>query len=67
MKIFRLDVDSIHCEKCAYKIKESVSSLSGVKKVEIFSNKRVIVFADDDVDKDEVKDLIESLGYKVLE
>ncbi len=66
MKIIGFEVDSIHCDKCVSKILDKLSDIEGVHKVDVIEYRKVVVIAEDNVEKGSVKEVLESLGYKVL-
>ncbi len=66
MKIIGFEVDSIHCDKCVSKILDGVSRIEGVHKVDVIRYRRVVVVVEDDVDKKRIREVIESLGYKIV-
>ena len=68
MKEITLRVEGMKCEGCESRIKNSLRMLDGVN--EVFANYKdnvVIVKIDDNASLDEIKKLIEDLGFIVKE
>ena len=61
-----LKLEILTCPSCLQKIENAVGGLDGVDKVKVmFNASKVKVEHDDQVSKDEIKNSIEKLGYKV--
>lgn len=61
-----LKLETLTCPSCLQKIENAVGGLDGVDKVKVmFNASKVKVEHDDQVSKDEIKNSIEKLGYKV--
>ncbi len=67
MKIIGFEVESIHCDKCVSKIVERLSSIDGIHKVDVIQYRRVLVLAEDSVEKELIIASLNELGYKVKE
>jgi len=65
MRIIRLEVDDIHCDKCVAKIKGRISSLDGIYKVDVIEYRKIVVMADENIDREVLRDVLEDLGYRV--
>ncbi|MGI5922222.1 MAG: heavy metal translocating P-type ATPase [Syntrophomonadaceae bacterium] len=63
-----LNVEGMACNHCVHSVKTSVSSLSGVSKVDVdLAGKKVtVVYDKDKVQLKDIKDTIESAGYRVV-
>ena len=67
MQVITFNVDGMKCGSCEARVKNALSTVDGVLSVEAsFLNKKVIVQANDDVAYDEIKDVIEDLGFSVI-
>lgn len=67
MQVITVNVDGMKCGGCEARVKNALSTVDGVLSVEAsFLNKKVIVQANDDVAYDEIKDVIEDLGFSVI-
>lgn len=61
-----LKLETLTCPSCLQKIENAVGGLVGVDEVKVmFNASKVKVEHDDQVSKDEIKNSIEKLGYKV--
>lgn len=61
-----LKLETLTCPSCLQKIENAVGGIDGVDKVKVmFNASKVKVEHDDQVSKDEIKNSIEKLGYKV--
>ena len=61
-----LELETLTCPSCLQKIENAVRGLTGVDKVKVmFNASKVKVEHDDQVSKNEIKNSIEKLGYKV--
>ena len=68
MKNVSLNVNGMMCQGCANRIKNALSTLQGVKKTEVFlDRKQVIVEADDTLNTTDLKEKIETLGFEVVD
>jgi copper ion binding protein len=63
-----LNVEGMSCNHCVHSVKTSVSSLSGVSKVDVdLAGKKVtVVYDKDKVQLKDIKDSIENAGYEVV-
>ncbi|MEN6462633.1 MAG: heavy metal translocating P-type ATPase [Syntrophomonas sp.] len=63
-----LNVEGMSCNHCVHSVKTSVSSLSGVSKVDVdLAGKKVtVVYDKDKVQLKDIKDTIENAGYEVV-
>ena len=65
MKEIKLKVKGMHCEGCENRIKNSLSTIEGVD--EVIANHvdgTVLVKTNKEVDLDEIKEIIENLGFE---
>ncbi len=58
----KIIIDGMMCNHCAGKVKEVLSSIEGVKNVEINLKKKLAI-VDGEVDLERVKELVENAGY----
>ena len=68
MKTITYKLSTLTCPSCTAKIEGALKKTKGVEKVEVlFNSSRAKVTIDESaVESDEIKDVIESLGYDVL-
>ncbi|HLR33846.1 MAG TPA: heavy-metal-associated domain-containing protein [Tissierellales bacterium] len=68
MKTITYKLSTLTCPSCTAKIEGALKKTKGVEKIEVlFNSSRVKVTIDESVvESDEIKDIIESLGYDVL-
>ena len=60
-------VPAIHCEHCAMSIREEVSEVAGVRRVEVdLASGRVTVSSDQPVDDAAVRAAVAEAGYEVV-
>ena len=63
-----IKVDGMHCEYCAKRIKKALETKKEIKKIKIdLKKKEVILTYTNSLDEQEIKNLIEDLGYQVTE
>ncbi len=63
-----LTIEGMHCEHCANKVKEALENINNIKKVKVMlKEKQVIVFSTEKIKEQEVKEVIENLGYELIE
>ena len=61
-----LKVEGMHCEGCENRIKNALSTINNVNKIEAnHETKEVIVEYSDEINVKEVKDTLEDLGFEV--
>lgn len=63
-----LNVEGMSCMHCVSAVKQSVSSLPGITRVEpdLDGKKVVVEFDDDKVKLEDIKEKIEDAGYEVV-
>lgn len=62
-----LKVNGMHCEGCAKRIINSLKLIDGVSDVKVdLKNKDVIIYIDDSVNIEILKNIINNLGYEVI-
>ncbi len=68
MKTITYKLSTLTCPSCTAKIEGALKKTKGVEKIEVlFNSSRAKVTIDESVvESDEIKDVIESLGYDVL-
>lgn len=60
-------IEGMHCEHCANKVKQSLESIDGVKKVSVsLKDKCATITSKEEIDKKEIEDEITSLDYKII-
>ncbi len=68
MKEIKLKVNGMHCEGCENRIKNSLSTIDGISEVSAnHTNEIVIIKANDDINLEEVKEMIENLDFEIEE
>lgn len=68
MKEIKLKVNGMHCEGCENRIKNSLSTIDGISEVSAnHTNGIVIIKANDDINLEEVKEMIENLDFEIEE
>ncbi|RMF06107.1 copper chaperone [Candidatus Woesearchaeota archaeon] len=68
MKEVEIKVEGMHCKSCEELVKEAVSELKGVKKVEASASEGVVRVAYDDseVSEGDIRKAIKSEGYEPI-
>ncbi|MBT8763947.1 heavy-metal-associated domain-containing protein [Desulfohalobiaceae bacterium Ax17] len=65
MKVF--NIEGMSCSHCVQAVKKAISSVPGVKSVEVnLEKKQVYLETDGEVDLDLIKKAVEEEGYKVV-
>lgn len=59
-------IEGIHCQNCEKKIKTAINKVSYLSCNDIENQKAAIVKANQIIKDDEIKDIIEKTGYKVI-
>ncbi len=68
MKERELKVQGMSCEHCVRTVKNAVSSIEGISKVEVFLDTGTVkVEMEKEVPFEDIKKAIEEWGYKVVE
>lgn len=63
-----INVEGMHCEGCERRVNNALSEIDGVKEVKAdHNNGTVTIKTDSEIDIDEVKEIIDDLGYEVKE
>ena len=66
MKEINLNVEGMACTGCENRIKNAVKTIEGVQEVEAnHENGIVKIVAEDNVNKEEIKEKIDSIGFDV--
>lgn len=57
------------CVACSSNIAKAISSLNGVKNVQVFllSNSMKVIYDPSIINKEKIKDVVSNLGYKAIE
>lgn len=64
----RVLIDGMKCEGCANRVKNAISDLKSVKKIDVnLSNKEAIITYKKELSNDDISRKIEALGFKVVE
>lgn len=68
MKEINLKVKGMHCEGCENRIKNSLSTIDGIIEVSAnHSNGSVIIKVNKDIELDNIKEIIDDLGFEIEE
>ncbi len=68
MKEVELKVQGMTCEHCVRTVKNAVSSLEGISKVDVYLDTGLVrVEMDKDVPLEDIKKAIEEWGYRVVD
>lgn len=68
MKEIKLKVNGMHCEGCENRIKNSLSTIDGISEVSANHTKGIVIIkANDDINLEEVKEMIEDLDFEIEE
>ena len=68
MNNLKLRVQGMHCEGCENRIKKSLSEISNIKEVIAnHENGEVIINYDGEIILNEIKEIIDDLGFEVIE
>ena len=62
----QLKVDGMSCNHCSNNVKNGVGKLEGVKNVEVDLSVKEVVVTGTALNKDQISETINGLGYKVL-
>lgn len=67
-KIHRtIEIEGVHCEGCANRVKNTLSMISGVKSCMVsLEDKKVELVLTKEISDDVIKEKIESLGFSVV-
>jgi Cu+-exporting ATPase len=61
-----LTIEGMHCASCASNVERSLKKIKGVKEVSVsIMTKKSFIEAEDSVSKDEIKNAVSRVGYKV--
>lgn len=64
----RVKIEGMKCEGCANRVKNAISDLKGVKKIDInLSNKEAIITYKKELSNDDINRKISTLGFSVVE
>ena len=62
----RVKIEGMKCEGCANRVKNAISDLKGVKKIDVnLSNKEAIITYKKELSNDDITTIINNLGFKV--
>lgn len=68
MKKIKITIEGMHCASCASNIERALKKIKGVKEVSIsIMTKKGFVEAEDSVNREDVKNAVSKVGYKVVE
>ncbi len=69
MRKAKFQMETLACPSCIKKIERALSSQAGVVEAQVLfnSSKVKVVFDDDIVNGEELKDVVKKLGYTVLD
>lgn len=68
MKEINLKVKGMHCEGCENRIKNSLSAIDGIVEVSAnHSNGSVIIKVNKKIELDNIKEIIDDLGFEIEE
>ena len=68
MKEIKLKVKGMHCEGCENRIKNSLSTIDGISEViASYSNGTVIIKTNKNVELNQIKEIIDDLGFEIEE
>lgn len=68
MKELILKVEGMHCEGCENRIKNALSIIDNIDEVTANHNdKTVIIKSNDEVNEEEIKEILNDLGFEVKE
>lgn len=60
-------IDGMSCEHCANKVKKEFLEIDTVKNVNVnLAKKEVIIISSENLNKDEIKDIVNNLDYKFI-
>jgi P-type Cu+ transporter len=67
-KKIKLTIEGMHCASCASNVERAVKKIKGVSSasVSVMTNKAIIE-AEDNLNPEELKKVISSVGYKVIQ
>lgn len=64
----KIKIEGMSCNHCKMTVEKVLKEISGVKKVEVYLDKKeAILEADKEIDEGKIKDVIEEEGFKVKE
>ena len=64
----RVKIEGMKCEGCANRVKNAISDLKGVKKIDVnLSNKEAIITYKKELSNDDINRKISALGFSVVE
>jgi len=67
MKKIKLTIEGMHCASCASNIERAVKKIKGVLSVSVsVMTKKAIIESEDNVNTEEIKKVILSIGYKII-
>ena len=62
-----VSIEGMHCMGCAGRVKNILSSLKGVKKVNVsLEEKKAIILSSNELNDDDINSAIDDLGFKVI-
>ncbi len=67
METIIIKIDGMHCEGCENRIKNSLKEFDGIKDVQANYKTGEIIIKEENANIDEVKELLEDLGFKIKE
>ena len=66
--VSKLLVEGMHCNSCAKRIEDALKKNKDIKKVEINLNtKEVLITSTNELDINNIKEIINNLGYSVID
>lgn len=64
----KIKIEGMSCNHCKMTVEKVLKEISGVKKVEVYLDKKeAILEADKEIDEGKIKEVIEEEGFKVKE
>ncbi len=66
-KVIKLKIEGMTCSHCAESVRKGLLELDGVDDVQVDLQKSQAIIVSDNFDEDDVRAMISSLGYKVIE
>mgnify|MGYP004526661557 CR=1 FL=1 len=66
-KKLKVAIDGMSCEHCSKKVEKELLEIANIQKVKIsLKDKYALIFYKDNIDKNEIKNKINNLDYKVI-
>lgn len=62
-----IKVEGMHCQNCASRLEKIINNVDGLSGKVDFESKTAVVESDSDIDENELKNMIDFAGYKVIE